>query len=105
MCLACGCDVRVRERAEIAIADPARPTPDEAILIAVEDTLADAERWLGWNGATTIGGGSVWTPLKSMRRITDHFIDHIAEIECRLSGAISLEDTWHGRTVTMDGDW
>jgi hypothetical protein len=105
MCLACGCDTRLRERMAVAVSDPAYPTPDERVLTTIEDTLDLAGSWLGWNGIATIWGDSAWTPQKSLRRITDHFIDHLAQIECRIAGVEALSDTWHGRRVTLDSDW
>ncbi|SRR5260370_672411 len=105
MCVACGCESRLRERMPVAVSDPAHPTPDERVLTAVEDTLDVAGSWLGWNGVATIWGDSTWTPQKSLRRITDHFIDHLAQIECRIAGVEALPDNWNGRRVTVDSDW
>jgi hypothetical protein len=46
----------------------------------------------------------VWTPHKALRRVADHLLDHLAEIECRLAGRPTPPDHWHGRTVTTDAD-
>lgn len=72
---------------------------------AVSAILEQAERWLGWNGQPIVGDGNVWTPHKSLRRVTDHLIDHLAEIEARLAGLPTIPDQWHGRTLTLDTDW
>lgn len=48
-----------------------------------------------------IPGGTVFTPQKAVRRITDHLVDHLAELEALLAGVEPIPDTWHGRTVTL----
>jgi hypothetical protein len=47
----------------------------------------------------------VFTPHKAIRRIADHLVDHLAEIEALLADAETIPDTWHGRTVTLAADW
>ena len=44
-------------------------------------------------------------PLKALRRITDHLLDHLAEIEATLAGQPTVPDSWLGRTVTLESDW
>jgi hypothetical protein len=106
MCTTCGCEIPLEHRRrEIAVAAGRALTPDEKLLLAVEDTLEQMDRWSGWNGVSTRGGGSVWTPQKSTRRITDHLIDHLTQIECRIAGVEPVPDTWRGRRVTLDSDW
>lgn len=89
-----------------------RPAPitvdrDVAELVprAVEEVLRRAESWLAWDGRPTHAHGNVWTPHKALRRVTDHLIEHLAEVECRLAGAATIPDQWHGRRLTLDGDW
>ncbi|GAA2078359.1 hypothetical protein GCM10009780_14100 [Actinomadura alba] len=73
---------------------------------SVRECLEIASSWLAWDGRPRIGeGGSLWTPHKALRRITDHLIDHLAEVEALLAGAPTIPDEWHGRTVTFDSDW
>jgi hypothetical protein len=86
------------------------PTVDErdpATLIpaAVDEILQFAGTWLAWDGAPIVGDGNAWTPLKALRRIADHLLDHLAEIEATLAGQPTVPDTWHGRTVTLESDW
>ena len=71
----------------------------------MEEILQLAATWLAWNGAPRLGDGSAWTPLKALRRITDHLLDHLAEIEAVLAGQPTVPDTWLGRTVTLESDW
>jgi hypothetical protein len=40
-----------------------------------------------------------------LRRINDHLIDHLHEVEALLAKAEPIPDTWHGRLVTLDADW
>jgi hypothetical protein len=86
---------------------PATDDRDVAELIpaAVDEVLTLAEGWLGWNGRTSIGDGNVWTPHKALRRVTDHLVDHLAELEARLAGLPTIPDRWHGRRLTLDSDW
>ena len=88
-------------------AEPAVDGRDPATLIpaAVDEILTLAGTWLAWDGAPIVGDGNVWTPHKALRRITDHLLDHLAEIEATLAGRPTVPDTWLGRTVTLDGDW
>jgi hypothetical protein len=75
------------------------------IAAAVNEVLAIAESWLGWDGRPVLHDGNAWTPHKAMRRVTDHLLDHLAEIECRLAGLPTVPDEWHGRRVTTDADF
>jgi hypothetical protein len=80
---------------------------DPATLIpaAVDEILELAVTWLAWDGAPVLGDGNAWTPLKALRRITDHLLDHLAEIEATLAGEPTVPDSWLGRTVTLESDW
>jgi hypothetical protein len=80
---------------------------DPALLVpaAVEEILDLARTWLAWPGTPILSDGNVWTPHKALRRVADHLIDHLGEIECRLAGVPTLPDHWHGRTLTLDSDW
>jgi hypothetical protein len=72
---------------------------------AVDEVLAAAESWLGWDGRPVYSDGNAWTPHKCLRRVTDHLLDHLAELECRLAGQPTVPDRWHGRRLTLDSDW
>jgi hypothetical protein len=81
---------------------------DSLVPAAVDEVLALAGTWLGWDGrpirSDGDGEGALWTPHKALRRVSDHLVDHLAEIECRLAGRPTLPDHWHGRTVTTRAD-
>jgi hypothetical protein len=80
---------------------------DPALILptAVNEVLAVAETWLGWDGQPVHRDGNVWTPHKALRRVADHLLDHLAELECRLAGQPAIPDRWHGRRVTTDADF
>jgi hypothetical protein len=87
----------------------ARPDVDDrdvamVVPAAVTEVLGLAETWLGWDGRPISRAGNAWTPHKALRRVADHLLDHLAEIECRLAGQPALPDQWHGRMVTTDSD-
>jgi hypothetical protein len=89
-----------------------RSDPTELIPDAVERCLDMAATWYAWDGhprvsapTRDIPGGTVFTPHKAIRRIGDHLVDHLAEMEALLAGADTIPDTWHGRTVTLATDW
>ena len=39
-----------------------------------------------------------------MRRIADHLLDHLAEVEARLAGRSTEPDAWHDSMVTSPAD-
>jgi hypothetical protein len=79
--------------------------------IAVEDAtrrcLELAATWLNWDGRAYVSddGARVYTPHKAVRRIADHLIDHLAEVEAQLAGVDTQPDAWHGSLLTLDSDW
>ena len=74
---------------------------------AVEHCLEVAATWLAWDGrpAVSEGGDRVYTPHKAVRRIADHLVDHLAEVEALLAGVPTEPDRWHASLVTLDADW
>jgi hypothetical protein len=97
----------VRDEQPDAPRDPARLVTD-----AVETCLELAVTWFAWDGRPRVSeptgelpDGTVFTPHKAMRRVADHLVDHLAQIEALLAGAETIPDTWHGRTVTLASDW
>jgi hypothetical protein len=79
--------------------------PAEVVGAAVDQVLGIAEGYLAWDGRPRRRDGNVWTPHKALRRVADHLLDHLTEIECRLAHLPSPPDRWHGRMLTLDGDW
>ncbi|MCI0688806.1 MAG: hypothetical protein L0Y54_16460 [Sporichthyaceae bacterium] len=79
--------------------------PGLVVSAGVDRSLEIAESWLGWDGRPVHRGENVWTPHKALRRIVDHLLDHLAEVEALLAGVPTVPDRWHGRAITLDGDW
>ncbi len=53
-----------------------------AVGYAVAEVLDLAETWLGCDGRPIYRDSNAWTPPKALRRVVDHLLDHLAEIEC-----------------------
>ncbi|NUR87343.1 MAG: hypothetical protein HOY71_24945 [Nonomuraea sp.] len=80
--------------------------PAQLVVDAVDRCLELAATWYAWDGRPIVtDGDNIWTPGKAARRIQDHLLDHLAEVEALLAGLEPLEDHWHGRAVTLDSDW
>lgn len=93
-------DADYAARPDVDVRDPTTIVP-----AAVAEILDVAETWLGWDGRPVYADGNAWTPHKALRRVADHLLDHLAEIECRLAGRPTRPDEWHGRMVTTDADF
>jgi hypothetical protein len=83
--------------------------PAELVVAGIERCLDHALTWHAWDGRpiarTDDGAPNTWTPYKALRRITDHLLDHLHQVEALLAGAEPIPDEWHGRRVTLDADW
>jgi hypothetical protein len=81
--------------------------PGEAVEDAVRRSLALADTWIHWDGRPRVSedGDRIYTPHKALRRIADHLVDHLAEIEARLAGVATQPDGWHGSLITLESDW
>jgi len=79
--------------------DPAQVVED-----AVAYALRLAETWPAWDGQPCEAGDRVCTPHKAIRRLADHLLDHLAELEARLAGQPPLPDRWHASAVTTPAD-
>ncbi len=88
---------------------PAGPAnPAQLVVDSVQCCLALAASWQAWDGRPIIrddgGPANTWTPHKALRRIADHLLDHLHEVEALLAGADAMPDQWHGRMVTLGTD-
>jgi hypothetical protein len=70
----------------------------------VDGVLALAETWTAWDGMPRAVDDRVYTPHKAIRRVADHMIDHLAQVEALLSETESLPDRWHGSYMTTAAD-
>lgn len=81
--------------------------PGTAVEEAVARCLVLARTWLAWDGSPLVseGGDRLYTPHKAIRRIGDHLIDHLAEVEALLADVPTQPDGWHASDVTLEADW
>jgi hypothetical protein len=75
----------------------------------VDHVLELAATWPRWDGRPAevpVEGEPprLYTPHKAIRRVTDHLIDHLAEIEARLAGQPTEPDAWHASAITTAAD-
>jgi hypothetical protein len=83
--------------------------PAEVVISMVDHVLAIAETWLRWDGTPnqiSIEGEAprLYTPHKAIRRVTDHLIDHLAELEAHIFDREPELDAWHGSLITTEAD-
>jgi hypothetical protein len=78
--------------------------PAEAVTAMVDHVLALAGTWTAWDGHPIPADDRVYTPHKAIRRVADHLIDHLAEIEARLAGEDPQPDHWHASAITTASD-
>jgi len=86
-----------------------RPVVDErdpavAIQEMVDHVLHLADTWTRWDGRPRPVDDRVYTPHKAIRRVADHMLDHLAQLEAHLAGVPPLPDRWHGSMVTTAAD-
>ncbi|MFI0509946.1 hypothetical protein RKD19_001923 [Streptomyces canus] len=79
-------------------------TPAQAVTGMVDQVLALAETWTVWDGKPVHLDDRVHTPHKAIRRVADHLIDHLAELEVRLVGETPQPDHWHASATTTGAD-
>ncbi|WP_346766387.1 hypothetical protein [Streptomyces sp. CB01881] len=95
--------------------DPAGPTaadtpvtdgrdPGAVVSATVEHVLALAATWTEWDGRPVAADGRTYTPHKAVRRVADHLLDHLAELEARLAGEATEPDHWHASAATTPAD-
>jgi hypothetical protein len=85
---------------------PVTDDRDPAGVVAgmISQVLDLAQTWTGWDGTPRPADDRIYTPHKAIRRVTDHLIDHLAEIEARLAGVPTIPDQWHASAVTTSAD-
>jgi hypothetical protein len=94
---------------------PAPETDDRhpaAVVTSMIDHVLDlAATWPNWDGQPVEVAVEdeprprIYTPHKAIRRVADHLVDHLAEIEARLAGRSPEPDAWHGSMTTTDADY
>lgn len=78
--------------------------PAQVIEDAVAYALRLAETWPAWDGQPRAAEDRIYTPHKAIRRLADHLLDHLAELEARLAGHSPLPDHWHASAMTTPAD-
>ncbi|MEV6488976.1 hypothetical protein AB0M20_10130 [Actinoplanes sp. NPDC051633] len=78
--------------------------PAEVVTGMVGRVLELAGTWPGWDGRPRPVDDRVYTPHKAIRRVADHLVDHLAEIEARLAGVPTIPDHWHASAITTPAD-
>ncbi|GAA4519201.1 hypothetical protein [Nonomuraea ferruginea] len=61
-----------------------------------------AATWTTWDGRPVRADERVYTPHKAIRRVADHLIDHLAEVEARLAANPTVPDCWHASMITTE---
>ena len=92
----------------VRMADARPPTDDrdpaDVVTGMVDHVLALVDSWPAWDGAPRAVDDRVYTPHKAVRRVADHLVDHLAEIEARLAGVPTVPDHWHASAITTEAD-
>ncbi|MFD9462713.1 hypothetical protein [Streptomyces sp. NPDC060027] len=84
--------------------DAQREDPAEAVTAMVGRVLDLAASWTAWGGRPVHVDDRVYTPHKAIRRVADHLVDHLAELEARLVGEEPLPDRRHASATTTEAD-
>jgi hypothetical protein len=78
--------------------------PADAVHDMVSHVLELAETWVAWDGKPVAIDDRVYTPHKAIRRVADHMLDHLAQLDTHLADVSSLPDEWHASSTTTPAD-
>ncbi|MFJ3922874.1 hypothetical protein [Streptomyces sp. NPDC090022] len=81
-----------------------RDDPAAQVTDAVARVLNLAATWTAWDGLPLAVDDRVYTPHKAIRRVADHLVDHLAELEARLAGQEPQPDHWRASAITTPAD-
>ncbi|KAB2344757.1 hypothetical protein [Actinomadura rudentiformis] len=78
--------------------------PSQVVNEMVDHVLELAATWTAWDGTPCPIDDRIYTPHKAIRRVADHLVDHLAEVEARLAGVGPIPDHWHASSFTDAAD-
>lgn len=78
--------------------------PADVVAAMIDHALSLVDTWPAWDGVPLQADDRVHTPHKAVRRLADHLVDHLAEIEARLAGLEPIPDHWHASAITTAAD-
>jgi len=78
--------------------------PADVVTDMVQQVLELAQTWTRWDGEPQSVDNRVYSPHKAIRRVSDHLIDHLAEVEARIAGVPTIPDHWHASAITTPAD-
>jgi hypothetical protein len=78
--------------------------PANVVSVLVAQVLDRASTWTVWDGVPLSADDRLYTPHKAIRRVADHLVDHLAEIEARVAGVPTIPDHWHASASTTPAD-
>ena len=86
-----------------------RPSTDQRDPAAVVTGMVDhvlrlVDTWPGWDGEPRRVDERVYTPHKAVRRVADHMVDHLAEVDARIAGEPTIPDRWYASASTTAAD-
>jgi hypothetical protein len=87
------------ERPQIDHRDPA-----EVVTDMVDHVLRLVDTWPAWDRTIREVDSRVYTRHKAVRRVVDHMIDHLAEVDARLAGEPTIPDRWPASAITTEAD-
>jgi hypothetical protein len=79
-------------------------SPEDVVTAMADRVIQLVATWPAWDGTPRPVDDRVYTPHKAVRRVCDHMVDHLAQVECRLAGVPSPLDHWHGSAITTAAD-
>ena len=78
--------------------------PASVVTAMIDHVLELAATWPAWDGHPLPADDRIYTPHKAIRRVADHLVDHLAEMEARLAGHRPVPDHWHASASTTAAD-
>ncbi|MGX5186880.1 hypothetical protein ACWKT5_29980 [Streptomyces avermitilis] len=94
----------MNDSAQERLRETGTENPAATVVSMVDHVLGLAATWTAWDGKPAHVDDRVYTPHKAIRRVTDHLIDHLAELEARLVGEEPQPDHWHASASTTEAD-